>query len=111
MIDPVTEHGKFIRRTLHLAKMNIDGIKFELEFNDRLTDGRRKKLKLYLKHLEFVYRDVITSTPSNEGYELVYDELNSERHKDISELLDWALKCDNIGEITETLKGLPTVQL
>jgi len=84
-------------------------IELEFEMTDKqLRPERVKKLGQYKRNqIDWMLRDMITSTDNPAYSNMVLEELDSERAKDLALWMDFALGCNNIGEILEELKQLP----
>lgn len=99
-----TPQGKGIQRTLHLLSM----AKMELEYlaiDEKINPAVRKKFQRYAdKFVGYVIRDFKTDMSSTDG-NIVTDDLTSERALDLSLLIEFVLRFENIGEITEVLKS------
>ena len=103
---PKSQHGQFLHRFLHLLMM----CQYELEWEQtdtKISPERRKKLAQYNRnHIGWLLRDILTSTPNSEAYNMVFEELNSERAKDLALWLDFGLNLENIGEVLDALQSL-----
>ena len=98
----MTTTAKQLRRIFFLLKILSD----ELEYLALdAHPGLKKKIEnVYLKRgVSFVLRDLLTSTQSQETYDAMFRELNSEHTKDVGAAFDFIIECANITEVIEVL--------
>lgn len=60
------------------------------------------------KAIDWVKRDILTSTARSEIYEEVFRELNSDKIKDLTEWLTMGIECTNLDEVIAALKECET---
>lgn len=95
-------NGQTLRRILVMLTLISKDIEW---FAIDMTPEKRKKwLNLYQKRVDWILRDIITSTPHSHVYDDVFAELNSEHIKDLTEWLDTGINCVNINDVLNAIK-------
>ena len=96
--------AKQLRRIIVLLKL----LSWEMEFfamSDDMPETKRKKWdKIYRKdRIEWVLRDILTSTTDSHAFDEVTEDLNSEQVKDLQLWMDIGINCKNLEEIIKVL--------
>ena len=105
-MNHTTDTAKTIRRFLHflsMASMEAES----LELDDRIKPEVRQKFKRYRqRHINWVYRDVITDMKDYRAAGEVTEEISSERAQEIKLMMDFVIQFENIGEIRSELESI-----
>ncbi len=98
----MTEQALSLRRILYL--LNLLSMEFEYFAMDLPADKRTKWEKVYkAKGVDWILRDIKTSTRNAEVFDGIFTELNSERAKDLGIWMDVGIDYPSIEQLLRIL--------
>lgn len=89
--------------TLQVLETDFEGLAFVVEANN--PPLAKKIRNVYNSNkIRWVKRDLLTTAQSQDTYETLFEELNSERLKDLNEWYDIGIRCSNLEELLQILR-------